>query len=390
MNRSCILKIKVLHIIKTLQVGGAETNLLNLVSAMKDSSFDFHVAYSYGGELEQKFQDAGIKLFKYSLEEQKIKSWASLGIIYRLTRYLLDNEIDILQSHTLNAHVWGLIAARLSGCKIVEHVHDARYFDQEEYKRRRGFSSQYKFVSLFKNQSDRVVVLTSQNKDFIRMHKFYPEFKVRQIYNGICFNGNSKITKPNKNEFYRKYNLHADVLTVFSPSRLSPEKNVELIAQVASGVVRTVPNAVFLIAGSGELEKEMRDLIHDLRLEKNVLLIGYQEEIESILSVIDVFFLPSLLELHSIAIMEAMRQEVPVVVSANVGCNDEFIVDGKNGFLCDPFVKDRWVQVIVELLQNGNIRKEVGVAGSKTCKERFDMELAAGNFKDLYFDLAGQ
>lgn len=373
-----------------MQVGGAEANLLNLVTAMQDVSFDFHVAYSFGGELEEKFQNAGLKLFKYSQREHKIKSCASLGIILRLKRYLQDNEIDILQSHTLNAHVWGLIAAKLAGCKVVEHVHDARYFDKEEYKRRRGFSSQFKFTSLFKNQSDCVVVLTRQNKDFLREHKLYPEHKIRQIYNGILFNSSSKITQQNKREFFRRYNLHNDVLSVLSPSRLSPEKNVELIAHVASDVVKSVPNVVFLIAGSGGLENEMRSLIHDLRLQNNVLLIGYQKEIENILSLIDIFLLPSLLELHSIAIMEAMSQKVPVVVSANVGCNDEFIVDGINGFLCDPFLKDRWVSVITKLLQNPKLRREVGTAGYKTCKERFDMKLASNKFKDLYRDLARQ
>lgn len=371
-----------------MQVGGAESNLLNLVTAMQDMPFDFHVAYSFGGELEGKFQDAGLKLFKYSLKEHKIKSLASFGIILRLKRYIQENEIDILQSHTLNAHVWGLIAAKLAGCKVVEHVHDARYFDKEEYKRRRGFSNQYKFASLLKNQSDCVVVLTRQNKEFIRKHKLYPEHKIRQIYNGILFNDSLKTTHQSKREFFRRYNLHHDALLVLSPSRLSPEKNVELIAHVASEVVKTVPNVVFLIAGSGGLENEVRCLIHDLRLQNNVLLIGYQEEIKHILSLIDIFFLPSLLELHSIAIMEAMSQMVPVVVSANVGCNDEFIIDGMNGFLCDPFLKDRWVNVIINLLQDPKLRNEVGAAGFKTCKERFDMKLASNKFKDLYRDLA--
>ena len=357
---------------------------------MKDSSFEFHIAYSFGGELEEKFQEAGLKLFKYSSRENKIKSWASLRIIHRLKRYLQENEIDIVQSHTLNAHFWGLLAGKLAGCKIVEHVHDARYFDKEEYQRRGGFSNQYKFVPLFRNKSDCVVVLTQQNEEFIRKHQFYPESKIRQIYNGISIGAGSSSEIHQKKELFKKYHIHDDSLVVFSPSRLSPEKNVELIAHVASEVVKMVPHAIFLIAGSGVLEEKMHKLVRDLCLENHVLLVGFQEKIEQILSAIDVFLLPSLLELHSIAIMEAMSQKVPVVVSANVGCNNEFIVDGKNGFLCDPFYKDRWVKVIIELLQNPILRKDVGISGFNTCKERFDMKLTASKFKDLYLDLAKQ
>src|ERR1700733_13439104 len=156
-------KIKILHIIKTLNLGGAEVNLLNLVQATDSNRFELHAAYSSGGELEDKFKKAGVRLFKFADRDHKVKSLATFGIIMRLVNYLRSNQIDIVHTHTFSAQLWGAVAAKLAGCKIVEHVHDFRYLDPLDFARRRGFNNQYKFVHKFRNISDRVVVLTHQN-----------------------------------------------------------------------------------------------------------------------------------------------------------------------------------------------------------------------------------
>lgn len=118
--------IKVLHIIKTLSLGGAEVNLLNLARTVDQNRFELHVAYSYGGELEEKFKAAGLKIFKYASKDYKVKSPVTAAIVARLCRYIIKNKIQIIQTHTFSAHIWGSLAAKLTGCKIIEHVHDFR------------------------------------------------------------------------------------------------------------------------------------------------------------------------------------------------------------------------------------------------------------------------
>src|SRR5437870_1870925 len=135
-------KIRVLHIIKTLNLGGAETNLFNLVNAMDPGKFEAHVAYSFGGEIETRFKRAGVRLFKYAEGSHRVRSLASLAIILRLMRYILANDIDMVHTHIFNAHVWGLIAAKLTGRRVIEHVHDFRYLPESEFQRRRGSNTQ--------------------------------------------------------------------------------------------------------------------------------------------------------------------------------------------------------------------------------------------------------
>lgn len=378
--------IRILHIIKTLGLGGAEVNLLNLLRSMDQSKFELHVAYSYGGELEPKFKEAGIKLCKYADQDHKVKSLATIGIVWKLANYIRANRISIVHTHTFSAHIWGSAAARLTGCKIVEHVHDFRYLEPDDFARRRGFNNQYKFIRYFKNVSDRVVVLTRQNREFLVKEGIYQPSVIREYQNGIPMVSHDKY-REKKEALIRQLGLPKDALIVLTPIRIAPEKNADLIVRAAAEVVKNVANAVFLIAGDGPLYNEVKADIESRGLVSQVRLIGYHADIGGLLDASDVFLLPSFLELHSIAILEAMSKGVPVVISKDVGCNSEFIRDWDNGVLLDPFSDDGWAAALTALLQNEGLRRKLGEAGLATCRQKFDIKDAAARFERLYQEL---
>jgi glycosyltransferase involved in cell wall biosynthesis len=104
----------------------------------------------------------------------------------------------------------------------------------------------------------------------------------------------------------------------------------------------------------------------------------------ALLAVSDVFLLPSFLELHSIAILEALKMKLPVVVSQGVGCNDEFIQSGQNGFLCDPFQEQPWIDALTQLVNNPDLRTSVGAKGYETCQKLFNIRDTAARFEKVY------
>ena len=370
--------IKVLHIIKTLNLGGAEVNLLNLLKFIDKSKIDLHVAYSFGGELEPKFKEAGIKLFKYASKDNKVKSLATLAIVARLALYIKKNNIQIIHTHNFSAHLWGCMAAKLAGIKIVEHVHDFRYLEPDDFARRRGFNNQYRYIYKLKNVSDIVVVLTKQNKEFLIKEGIYTADRIREYQNGI----------PLDNQIIKKapegLKLKKDALTILTPIRVAPEKNVDLILRIAPTVIKKVPNAVFLIAGDGPLFNESITTIKKMGLENNIKMIGFHPDITGLLSISDIFLLPSFLELHSIAILEATSMKVPVVISQDVGCNSEFVQNWQNGVLLDPFKDDGWAEALIKLLENPDLRKKIGEEGYNTCVKEFNIKNVAVKFESLY------
>lgn len=379
-------KIKVLHIIKTLNLGGAEANLLNLLQATDQDKFEIHVGYSFGGELEKVFVATGERTFKYAKSNHRVTSVASVAIIARIWWYLLVNKIDIVHTHNFSGHIWGAIAAKLAGKKIIEHVHDFRYFDAQDFARCRGVNNQFKFIRLFKNFSDRVIVLTKQNVDFLLQHKYYSAGKVVELQNGIPMIP-YVVNAVARTRITARLGIRSDAQIVLTPVRIAPEKNVDLILRIAASIKKAHPRVMFVIAGDGPLHKEYQDYIQTKYAATYIQFIGFYADIRQLLAVSDILLLPSFLELHSIAILEAMSMNVPVVVSQDVGCNSEFIQDGQNGLLCDPFTDSGWADALGRLLSDNQYRQSVGQAGYQTCVEKFDIKKTVKNIEEIYEEI---
>ncbi len=376
-------KIKVLHIIKTLNLGGAETNLLNLINATDREKYEMHVGYSFGGELQQDFSKATERLFKYANHSYRVQSIASFLIIGRIWWYLLSNKIDIVHTHNFSGHIWGAIAAKLAGKKVIEHVHDFRYCDPADFAYRRGVNNQYKFIRFFKNISDRVIVLTKQNVDFLISNRLYPAAKIIEQQNGIAIRP-FVVNIDERTRITARLGIRSDAQIILTAVRVACEKNVDLILRIASSVKKVNPNAVFVIAGDGPLFREYRDFVESKHSGEYIKFIGFYSDVRQLLSVSDIMLLPSFLELHSIAILEAMSMKVPVVVSADVGCNSEFIENGKNGILCDPFAETIWAESINRILSDKDLRQSIGQAGYQTCVEKFNIVKTIKNIEAIY------
>lgn len=378
-------KIRVLQIIKTLGLGGAETNLLNLAGAFDAAKTETHVAYSFGGEIEQRFRAAGVRLFKYAEESHKVKSLHTIAIVLRLARYIRRNRIDIVQTHNFNGHIWGLLAAKLGGAKLIEHVHDFRYTSREELARRHGLQDQYRFIKYFRNQSDRVIVLTRDNVDYVVQNGIADAREVLEMHNGIPLEDTEAAPGPGLREHF---GVPPGATVILTSARMDPTKNIDLILRIAARVLQAAPSAVFLVAGSGEKLDEYRQRARDGGLEPRVRFIGFHQDMYALLAASDIFLLPSFLELHSIAILEALKMRLPVVISRGVGCNDEFIQHGENGFLCDPFEEEPWIDALVRLVNSGPLRTRIGLNGLETCRRRFDIRGTAARLEHVYSELA--
>lgn len=378
--------IRVLHIIKTLSLGGAETNLLNLAGAFDSAKVETHVAYSFGGEIESRFRAAGVRLFKYANRSHRVKSLHTPAIVLRLAAYIRKHRIDIVQTHNFNGHIWGLAAAKLAGAKVIEHVHDFRYTPSVELARRHGLLDQYRFIKYFRNRSDRVVVLTADNAKYVVTQGIAASSRVVELQNGIPLD--PPASQGGSTNLRAQFDIPPEAVVIVTSARMDPTKNIDLILAVAAEVVETAPRSIFLVAGSGTHLEEYMNRCRQAGLERHVRFVGFIQDLYAVLAVSDIFLLPSYLELHSIAILEALKMKLPVVISQGVGCNDEFIQNGDNGFLCDPFEKQPWIDVLSRLSNSPELRRAIGTKGYETCRRLFDIRDTAARFEKIYDELA--
>lgn len=162
---------------------------------------------------------------------------------------------------------------------------------------------------------------------------------------------------------------------------------MELLFQIAVEVTDAFPDCLFVIAGIGPEKEKFESWVTAYGLQEKIKLIGFYADIPELLTISDCLLLPSTIELHSIAIMEAMRQKVAVITSKGVGCNDKFINHWENGVLLDPFDKRGWSHAVLTLLENDSLRQRMGEEGFRTVVKDFDIKDVAKKFEHIYENL---
>lgn len=379
-------RIKVLHLINTLALGGAEANLLNLVEATDAKQVEVTVAYSFGGTLETRFRECGIPLWKYANRQYKVKHPYSIVIIYRLWRYIRSHGIGIVHTHNYNGHVWGAIAAKIAGVRVIEHVHDPRYDDPNNL-RRRGVAHPEQFAQAryFAKLSDRIVVLNQEQRQRLMSRFGVSDQKIRVQPNGIPIP--TQATHHSRG-LKAELSIAPDERIVLFVGRLSIEKNPELVITIARCVQGRLPGIVFLMAGEGPERINLERQIYQAGLEGYVRLLGFRPDTHALMGIADLLIQPSLRELHSLVMIEAMSLGLVVLASRGVGNNEECIVDGINGFLLDPNDATAWAEQIVCLLTNEPIRQTVGEEGKRRVIRDYDIHHTARAFERLYEELA--
>jgi N-acetyl-alpha-D-glucosaminyl L-malate synthase BshA len=165
-------------------------------------------------------------------------------------------------------------------------------------------------------------------------------------------------------------------------SNLRPVKQIDAVVRVFARV-REHLAARLLIVGEGPELARAEQLIDELHLRAHVELIGESQDVVDLLSVSDVFLLPSLQESFGLSALEAMACGVPVVAS-NVGGLPEVVVDGVTGFLHPPADVDRMADSVVHILTSSALHARLADEGQRLAHERFSADRIVPQYAALY------
>jgi N-acetyl-alpha-D-glucosaminyl L-malate synthase BshA len=159
-------------------------------------------------------------------------------------------------------------------------------------------------------------------------------------------------------------------------------KNLPVLLQVFYEVQKLVPSRLVLVGDGPERESTERQA-HALGIDQKVSFLGDQEYIADLLALADVFLLPSQHESFGLAALEAMSCGVPVVGS-RIGGLPEVIEHEKTGFLCDPNDVDCMKAIVLGLLKNEPLRKQIGAAARERAERLFNRDRIVAQYVDAY------
>ena len=164
---------------------------------------------------------------------------------------------------------------------------------------------------------------------------------------------------------------------------LVDHKGHRYLVHAAADIVRAVPEARIVILGEGDLRDELSRMIHELGLERHVLLPGFRPDVLSLLKAVDVFVMPSITEGLGTSILDAMACRKAVVASA-VGGIPEVVEDGRTGLLVPPRDASALGSAIVRLLRDPSLAGRLADAGRARVEQRFTADRMVQDTLDVY------
>jgi glycosyltransferase involved in cell wall biosynthesis/peptidoglycan/xylan/chitin deacetylase (PgdA/CDA1 family) len=151
-------------------------------------------------------------------------------------------------------------------------------------------------------------------------------------------------------------------------------------------IARAAPEARFLLVGVGADRKSLEPELEARGIEEWVVAAGYRTDVENCYAAMDISVLTSSSEGLSITILESMRHGLPTVVT-RVGGNPEVVVDGETGFLVPLDDQAAFVDRVVALVRDGQLREQMGLAGRRRVVEHFATPDVAGHYLAAYEDV---
>jgi N-acetyl-alpha-D-glucosaminyl L-malate synthase BshA len=172
---------------------------------------------------------------------------------------------------------------------------------------------------------------------------------------------------------------------VIHMSNFRPVKRVEAVIDVFNRIAATVPARLLLVGDGPDLNKAI-DRAEQLGIGGRVEALGEQDQVVPLLSISDLFLLPSQQESFGLAALEAMACGVPVVASS-VGGLSEVIDHGRTGFLHGVDDLEGMAASGIQVLSDPELHAAVAASGRRTVKERFCADLIVPRYEKFYTEL---
>lgn len=373
------MKPVVLQLIDSFHQGGSERQALQLTRLLHDSGrFQVRLAcLNPEGVLRVEIEDLQLEEIP-AFPLTAFYDRNALAQARRFAHFLRSNKVQVLHTHDFYTNVFGMLAGTLA--RVPARVASMR----ETGGMRTGGQQRLQRVAYSLAHQ---VVANSESVRNELLRQGVPANKTTVIYNGIDIKRVTMSESSTRTDSLARLglptSLDAGSLCVTLVANMRHEvKDYPMFLRAARRVRDAVPNAVFLLAGEGELMPSLQLLARELGIENRTYFLGRCELLADLLSISDVCVLSSKAEGFSNSILEYMAAARPVVVT-DVGGAREAIVEGLTGHLVPAGDEQKMADQIIRLLVAVD-RPGMGAAGRRVVLEKFSLEAQLARTEELY------
>ena len=353
-------KNSILHISRTMDIGGAERIVYQLSSDLKDEFDSVHVA-STGGLWESELAAQGIQHHKI-LDIDSKNPVTVLKLLFSIHQIIKQKGITIVHTHHRMAAFY-IRLLKLVHPKLI-HVYTAHNV----------FKDKLPLYGFALKNAKSVAVGEAVNKN---LKEDVGITDSRVIYNGVVL----KETDDQVDEIISYGGIKLGCI-----ARLSEQKGLTYLLDAMS--LLTVKDIRLFIVGDGELRNELENKVKKLDLQDSVTFLGYRKDIAECINSFDFCVLPSVFEGFGLVAIEAFMNSKTLVATDIPGLNE--VVTNKNGVLVPAKDPAALASAIDKLATDATLRQELASQAKKDYENRFSYPMFLENYRALYREIQGE
>ncbi|MHB8969526.1 MAG: glycosyltransferase [Pirellulaceae bacterium] len=359
---------RILHIIPTLDRGGAEKQLVSLATRLPRDKFEVHVcALTRSGPLSKPLQEAGIPLHTVG------KRWKIDPAAYwRLRRLIRDLRPSLVHTWLFAANCYGRQAA--FRCGVPHVVAGERCVDRWKVWHELAIDRR------LAGRTDRIVTNSSGVVDFYVRHGI-PAEKFEVIPNGI--EPESTPSPLTKAQLYAELGLPDNARLIGAVGRLWPQKGYKDLIWSAELLKVAREDSHLLIIGEGPQLGQLLRWRDSQDIADRVHFLGHRNDVPALLPHLTCFWLGSSYEGQSNAVMEAMQAGIPVIATDIPG-NRDLVVPEETGFLYPVGDRATLARLTHRLLDDPALAARFSAAAKQRIRERFHVDTMIQRHVALY------
>lgn len=386
--------MKVLYVIGSLEVGGAEKQLVNLMIGLKNQNITPEVLiFSEKKGLSSVVENNGIKihspyqykLTKFILDKIKIKNIKRFVVlmisVFMLLRVNWKIRPDVVHSFLPTAYI-------ISG--IVSYFSPKTAFVMSR-RNLNNYQNKHKVLTYFEKILHKKIDIACGNsiaviEDLKREN--IPEQNIRLIYNGINCEIYDRVDQFALDQLKKNEEISEDSIILSIVANLIPYKGhfdlLRALGKIQNKIEK--PWVLLCIGRDDGIKESLIEEAEKYNLSNHIKFLGSRADIPQLLNLSHIGIICSHEEGFSNSILEGMASGLPMVVT-NVGGNAEAVLDGHTGFVVPSKCPNLLAEVIFKLIQSPSLRDRYGQNGKNRVQENFSMENCLDQYKKLYHEL---
>ena len=381
-------KIKVMHVITRLILGGAQENTVLTVEGLNRlDKYDVELvsgpAIGPEGELINRVRKNGITLTIINEMRRNINPLLDAITFVKLFLHFVREKPTIVHTHSSKAGILGRFAAKFAGVKVIVHtIHGLPFHPYQ------SAIANWVFIALEQVAtaiSTKVVTVGEVMKEKAIAALLGRADKFVVIYSGMEV---EKFTSSafSADEIRQRYGVKGKFV-IGCISRLAPLKGHEYLLDAVATLKKRYPDVALLLVGDGTLRREIENRVGELSIKNDTIFTGMveSEKICELVKIMDVLVHTSLREGLPRAIPQALIAGKPVVAFDIDGAR-EVVIDGVTGHLVGT--TEECARQVAHLLKNPSLAHEMGRAGREHVRRNFLITRLLRDEMELFSALA--